>query len=524
MLAIKLDIKSVSGDLSIILDQYTGLFYKIYNNLELSCDKGFIQERLDEFNLLDLSVLRCCVAEAKTKYEQHLTDVKDKENRILEITKRLSQPFVTEKDLKLKYKLINKLTFLNNTKDNNICFGGKALLRKITKLKQQNSNPELLASLLEKFHSNRKMGYYFIGDSLEKGNRKFNFDLLNNKIIFKPSKNNHFEVDLVPHKNKIKNKTLLKLQALSELKQMAITVIISNKSVSLVYDNEKLKGYHFDLAAYKRESKGLVKEDRNVIFKRYINNQKERQLSGKLINRYFAYDSNPLELGVVIADKINDKGDFKVIFKECISMDYFGKKTGKASNHKETIRKNNKKKYELKQIWKYIFGLIKHYKVAYFIEEDLNIKQKDTTNTGTEFNRKTKNLWHRVETEGSISKNTLEMGVVRIPVEPYYSSFIGNLVYDDYDPIAAALELMRRGITKYIKGRSIYPAMETINQEKLNYLIGENEVIANVKSFKHLYKILSEHSYRNKDKKSLKVNDLKSYKSKVQKLIPLNYI
>ena len=522
MKTIKLNIKSTSSDFSPIITQYTGLFYKIYNNLELSEDNTFIHDCLNEFPLLDLSVLRCCVAEAKTKYEQHLSNIENKKDRIKDITKRLSEPFITKKELKLKYKLINKLAEINRNIDKNVCFGGKALLRRITKLKQEDSNPESLDRLLSEYQSNRKMGYYFIGDSLEKGNRKFDFNLSNNKIIFKPSKDQHFEVEMIPHKNKIK--ILHKLQEMSQLKQMAITVRISEANVSLVYDNEKLKGYHFDLLGYKRESKGLDKETRNLIYKEYINNQRSRQLHNKLFNRYIAYDSNPFEIGIVIADKISDKGDFKLIHKECLSFDSFGKKTGKASDHQDTKNQNNKKKYELKQVWKYIFGLIDHYKVAYFIEEDLNIKQKDSDDKGTEFNRKTKNLWHRVETENSINKNCLEMGVVRIPVDPYYSSFVGNMVYDDYDPIAAAKELMRRGITKYIKGRSIYPAMETINPEKLNYLLGENEVMANVKNFKHLYNILSEHSYRNKDKKSLIVRNLKSYKSKIKKLIPMSCV
>ena len=74
------------------------------------------------------------------------------------------------------------------------------------------------------------MGYYFIGDSLEKGNRKFDFDLSNSKLTFKPTKNQHFDVEMIPHKNKVK--TLNDLQILSDLKQIAITVRISTDHVS----------------------------------------------------------------------------------------------------------------------------------------------------------------------------------------------------------------------------------------------------------------------------------------------------
>ena len=85
MKTIKLKIKSSSNNFSPIINQYTGLFYKLYNNLELSSDQGFIKACLNEFYLLDLSVLRCCAAEAKTKHEQHLSTIKQKQERIKDI-------------------------------------------------------------------------------------------------------------------------------------------------------------------------------------------------------------------------------------------------------------------------------------------------------------------------------------------------------------------------------------------------------------------------------------------------------
>jgi len=105
-------------------------------------------------------------------------------------------------------------------------------------------------------------------------------------------------------------------------------------------------------------------------------------------------------------------------------------------------------------VWKYIFNLAKHYKVSHFVMEDLDFKPKVDKNKPKEFNRKTKNLWHRTLTQQLVNKYCNINGIIKIEVIPCYSSFIGNMVYEDYDPIAASLELCRRGIVKYIKGSS----------------------------------------------------------------------
>jgi hypothetical protein len=88
------------------------------------------------------------------------------------------------------------------------------------------------------------------------------------------------------------------------------------------------------------------------------------------------------------------------------------------------------------------------------------------------------------------------------------------MVYNEYDPIAASYEICRRGMNLYIKGCSIYPDISSINQEKLNYLLGENVD----SSWNKLYKTIinSGLRYRNKDKKSLAVNKFKSFKSQIE--------
>ena len=115
-------------------NQYTGLLYILYNNLDLSQDKSFIISCLNKFNLLDKSIFYCCLEEAKTIYNQHQTDIKNKSIEICNIDKLLLENnFITKKEKRFKYNIINKLYKLKRNINKDITFGGKENLRKITK-------------------------------------------------------------------------------------------------------------------------------------------------------------------------------------------------------------------------------------------------------------------------------------------------------------------------------------------------------------------------------------------------------
>lgn len=128
----------------------------------------------------------------------------------------------------------------------------------------------------------------------------------------------------------------------------------------------------------------------------------------------------------------------------------------------------------------------------------------------------TNNLWHRTLTTQLINKYCNENGIILLNIEPYYSSFIGNMVYQEYDCISASIELCRRGMNKYIKGYSLYPSLKSINQEKLIYLLGEN--VCRDGSWINLYNLISYSGlrYRNKSVNGLSVNSLQSRKSKIK--------
>lgn len=81
-----------------------------------------------------------------------------------------------------------------------------------------------------------------------------------------------------------------------------------------------------------------------------------------------------------------------------------------------------------------------------------------------------------------------------VEVNPVYSSFIGNLCNNAPDPIAASLEIARRAIFKYVKGK-FYP--ELIRKESLFNLWKESSSWV-YKSWKELFDIvkISELKYR----------------------------
>ena len=536
-----------------IIYQCTGLFYKMYNKAELMSDKEFQQEQLKGH--IDKSMFDFCVAAVKTKHNQFDTTKKKKENQIKEITKQLEKgKFETKKEKRQKYNLINKLAFLNKTKDKQICFGGKALLREITKLSQNqqfdkkaidslkkqikkknvsdiNLKKEELSVLELKFQrqkkllkekkklftKNRQLGIYLIGRALEFGNRKVNFKLDENKITLKINSKLHIDLEFIPQRSEKEYNLLLKLQELALDKSIPLTVRITSKKVDISYDNELINGYDFKKTEYKREkSKVDTEEEKKAIFKIFKEEQNARKKIYKIGNRYISIDLNPHYIGLVIFDAKDNK-IHKEIYRETIVLKKLSQKLNLPSDNSKQIKQNNKRKHEIKQVWKYIFELAKHYKVYNFVMEDLDFKSdKVTEDKGKSFNRQTKNIWHRTLTTQLITKYCENIGLNKIEVNPCYSSFIGNMIYDYSDPVSASLEIGRRGINKYTKGFSIYPSVSLINQEKLNYLLDENEDI-NGLNWVQIYNKISLSRYRNPIV-GLKDENLHSHKSKIIRL------
>ena len=524
LLSLVFDIKACSDiDLVELYNtDYTGVFYTLYANAYRINDKTYLKS-IENNSVLDAFGFQCCRDEVKIKIKQHETDVTKKQKAIKEIEKLLKEDdFKTKYEKRHKYNLINKLYRLKKNLGKDISFGGKKYQREVTKLKQElnalnfkidnlkyNSEKELktlenervtklklIEQNLTEFRTRRRLGLYVTGQANQYGNRKFNLDLNNNCVVFKPESGIKIDIKFdVSGKKRIK--VLSQLQFMSKNKLMPISIRLTKTTIIFMYDEAILNGFKINKKDLKAEQKD-VKDDvvRKQIYKKYAEELDQRRVINKIYYRYCSIDINPKYIGVCIFDYVN--GEFRLIKTMLFDLSELSVKLGVSSSHPKQIKQNNKRKHEITEAWSQIFDLCMHYRVFGFVVEDLEFKNKECRVKGNkEFNKQTKNIWHRTLTTELIEKNCNELGLKLIAVIAAYSSFIGNLINVSYvDPIAAAIEIGRRGATKFLTGNSIYPCMKLINQEKLLSLLGENDKTT-WNDWKQLYTILSRKRYRN---------------------------
>lgn len=355
--------------------------------------------------------------------------------------------------------IIKKANYLHKTKKEKVIFGGRfnflqRLKRKISK---------------EDYQERRLLAIYSQGEKSKAGNRKFKLDIENNQIIFKFSKEKHIFLKLPKlHKNYLFE--LIQLQSLAKDNQVAFSIELGLNKVSITFDDSLL---------YSNSYKG-----------------KENIVAG--------IDMNPTYIGFSISKFNNDRR--KILLQEQYDLSYFTKNLHKSSEDKKSKYQNNKQIYELKEIAKDIITKCKHFKVGKFGIEDLSFKSGDSKK-GRNFNRLTKNKWKREALISALKKHCLLNKIEFIEVNSVYSSFIGNLCNDAPDPIAASLEVARRAMFKYIKGK-FYP--ELIKKENLFNLWKESASWI-YKSWKELFDIVKTSGVKYR-------RSLESFESKVFRL------
>ena len=300
--------------------------------------------------------------------------------------------------------IFDSKTLLHNDK---VIFGGKKLFidrcqNKITK---------------DEFQLKKLRPLYSVGESPQKGNRKFSI-ITENHIIFKPTKEEHFLLEINPSKNY--QKYLLELSDLASQKKIPIDFKLDLDYVYISFDLNKLKS--------------------------------EKVISEKIKDRYFAIDMNPNYVGYTVIDWI-DGQNYKIIDKGAISLkdlnDYDDSLKGKgfSSESKERKYVSNKRNYEISDIAHKLERIANHYKCENFVMEDLTIPSKDN-GKGKRFNRLCNQQWCR-NRFCNIIKKLCKLDKIKIlEVIPNYSSFIGNLVYRSEklpDFVLASIEISRRG-------------------------------------------------------------------------------
>ena len=305
----------------------------------------------------------------------------------------------------------------------------------------------------EQFKQNRLMPLCSIGEYQFKGNRLIDFDLPNNRVVYKPSRGVCKEIRFCPVKKKLANE-LAKVQELASQKKMPVTVKFTDKHLYLTYDESLI---------YNEVYKGL------------------RQ------NRVLGIDMNPNYIGVsVIAFDKND--EFRILHKEVYDLTALTKPSGKASNDKKSKYLTNKLKHETLAIAHRINKLVDYWKCSKLAIEDLSIKPKDQ-NKGKTFNRLCNNKWER---QLFVNKLKMFAGIHRyelVEVNPAYSSIVGNFAYGSPttpDMVAASIEMARRAYKKFEKGW-FYPKFNVERTDEQ-----WKQTLSGVKVWKDLFRKIKE--------------------------------
>ena len=500
MITIKLDNYHCS-DYDFVLNkqnQYSYAFRKLFKNIDLINDKTFL-EKIRINHKLSAYEINCLKMDVKTKFEQVKTNKQKLSDEIIEIQEELNKlrnkEIKSKKDIRIIFKLDKKLDYKNRNLSKDITFGGRGLLKQISYLSNDKiKNQETLKQKISEYHKNRILPINYVGSLNDpNGNRYFNFDFDNSTIIYKP--NGKTKIEIKYKVNGQYKKILSQLQEVKDAKLLPISIKLTTKNTFITFENELLTNYAFDKDGYADELKQLDYVDSEIkktIAKKYFREQETRMLVNKVKDRYCAIDLNPEYIGLTIIDK---KG-FKVIHKQTFDLSKLMIKSNKESSDEDSKYLTNKRKFEIGKVYKYIFDLVNHYKCSNFVIEDLNFKPKTINDKPKEFNRKVKNIWNLNYQLNLIKKHCVNGGIKLIEVNPTYSSFIGNILYNDFDAVNASIEICRRGIEKYIKGNSLYP---TINGTIIDTVIerfGESfsdvQGVKDCDSWKKLYELLSE--------------------------------
>ena len=444
--------------------QYSYAFKSLYCNFNKVSDKEFTGKLRTKFKL-SVYELNCLIVEVKAKFDAVTAIKANTEQRIVD----LEQDIISLNEVKDRtkcitrklFKLKNKLEYHKSRLSKDITFGTLETLRRLSFLNNdKKNNVDEILKVKEEYKSKRLLSVYYVGSLNDpNSNRHFSFDFDNNKLIYKPYCGRKIEINFVISNNK--KKDLIRLQKIKDSKFIPLTVRLSHNYVTISFDEEKLNGYGFDERSYKNELSKIDKSDketRKAIANKYKIEQDERKLENKNRLRYCSIDLNPEYIGVSIFDKINDDGELKLIEVFTYDLTLLMGKSNKANTDKLTKYITNKCKFEIGNIYKHLFNKVKHYKCAYFVIEELNFKTDNKNTASKEANRKVKNIWNRTYQYNLITKHCNINGIKLIEVNPCYSSFIGNMMYQYFDPSNSAIEIGRRGIVKYVKG-NFYPKL-----------------------------------------------------------------
>ena len=468
IITLKIKIKSLSNEKLIDnkIFMYTGCYNYLYKCFEQVEDKDFLNDVKLKFNINEIE-LRSVLNQVKIKKDIEISNNKKKFIRINELYKSIEN----SNNHKNIFNWTNKIEFLKKSIKNSEVFGKRSLLQSITKDANKGIRKD---KKIKEWKESRKRNIFIIGEANRNGNKIVDFHLLNNQVIYKPKKGQKCIIELYKYKDK--RIDFNKLQYLIDDKEISISTTINKDFVCLTFDLNSYLGINQRLKEIKSNLQKEIKEkgitDKQVIKDMYsIEYMKlEEELSVKKIkNRYCSIDMNPDGIGICIFDSKNDKQ----IFLEKFYIDYSKNNLnlGLSTENEKNLKQTNKRKAEILYSLSRLFEKLRHYRVYNFVMEELNFTDIDGKRIT---NRKINNVWNKDLILQKIKKEICLSNMNLIEVNPVYTSFIGNIQHEEFDPIAASIEIGRRGSSKYKKG-SFYPkiylkdidTLELITNKKL---------------------------------------------------------
>ena len=276
----------------------------------------------------------------------------------------------------------------------------------------------------EEYKESRDRGFYNIGGcGLAKGNSLFELDLTKNCLVYKRSRGQRINLYFDQFINPKYQRLLQSIDICMKNSLTPVTIRVKQNTVYLTFDEKVV--------------------------------EKEKQFSGLLSNRVLGLDLNPNSIGLSILD-FDQNNNFKVIKKVLFDLDQL--------NREEST---NKAKFEIQQINKEIIQLCKHYRVSKIVVEDLKFS-KSKKFWSKDLNRLCKNKFRYSKIKSHLETLCGVYGVEFIEVNAAYSSLVGNFLYGGSstpDPIAASIEIARRGYKKFSK-EWFYPSLPSVKRLK----------------------------------------------------------
>lgn len=454
-----LDNKDNVEQIKQLQEDWSVCYRQLYNNLDLSEDK----EYLSSLRIKSVKAKSYLVKEVIAFKER---DIKNKERVRKNIDKLNSYD-------KLYPKQFKHLQSLKKSLNSKVVFGGRKNLIK-------RSKEEITK---EEWKDGRLYPLVFYGETSRNGNRFFDFKgLSKGEVLFKMECTD-IKLPLKISDKKYNRKEVQLLEQLALEKEIPITVKLMYDELHISFDESIMYNSKLDTKKLNKECPYKKKEQpikRKDWYRTKYIEHREFLKHGKK-ERYLAVDLNPNKIGYVIKDI-----DENVYSEGCFEIEL-----------PNDVKYSSKRKYNYSLIFKEIFKLIKHYKVSYFVVEELDID--NSTNYGNkDSNRKIKNEWMMNLQKELIVRRCNETKTILIEVNPCYSSFIGNLLYNKYDPIASAYEICRRGIYKYTTGFKLIP--EYIVDNIISDRIDCNVDLHCFTSFVELFESIRDQSYRRNNK------------------------